>query len=96
MTVWPSLACMTVVLSAALLYAASPNGLWLKGRRPAGLLASGLAWAALGLACWIAALGPGAGGCAMLVNGMAALVAQPCLALLAKRHRTANAAQAHD
>lgn len=96
MTVWPSLACLTVVLSAALLYAASPNGLWIRGRRPVGLRAGGLVLAAAGLVCWIAALGPGAGGCAMLASAMAALLAQPCLALLAGRHRTTTAARAHD
>jgi hypothetical protein len=96
MTAWLSLlACVATVLSAALLYAASPHCVWHAWRRRRGVLSGGFVLAMLALAGWIAALGPAAGLCAMLVGWMLALVAQPYLALLADR-RAAEATARED
>lgn len=89
------LACVATAVSAALLYAASPHCVWHAWRRRRGVLAGGFALATLALAAWIAALGAGAGTCAMLVGWMLALVAQPWLALLADR-RAAEATALED
>lgn len=88
-----ALACAATVLSAALLYAASPHCAWRTTRRRRGALALGLALAVLALAGWVATLGAGAGSCAVLAGWMLALAAQPWLALLAGR-RDAEAALA--
>ena len=96
MTAWLTLlACAATVLSAALLYAASPHCVWHAWRRRRGVLAGGFALATLALAAWTGALGPGAGTCAMLVGWMLALAAQPYLALLADR-RAAEATARED
>jgi hypothetical protein len=96
MTAWlVALACTATMASAALLYAASPHCVWHAWRRRRGVLAGGFALAASALTAWIAALGPGAGACAMLVGWMLALAAQPYLALLADR-RAAEAAALED
>lgn len=96
MTGWlTGLACIATMVSAMLLYAASPHCVWLAWRRRRGVLAGGFVLAALALAAWIAALGAGAGACAMLVGWMLALVAQPWLALLADR-RAAEATARED
>lgn len=83
------------MLSAMLLYAASPHCVWHAWRRRRGVLAGGFALTVLALAGWIAALGVGAGLCAMLVGWMLALAAQPYLALLADR-RAAEATALED
>lgn len=89
------LACVATMLSAALLYGASPHCVWHAWRRRRGVLSGGFALAVLALIAWIAALGPGAGLCAMLVGWMLALVVQPYLALLADR-RAAEATARED
>jgi hypothetical protein len=96
MTGWlTGMACIATTASAMLMYAASPHCVWHAWRRRRGVLAGGFVLAALALAAWIAALGAGAGTCAMLVGWMLALVAQPYLALLADR-RAAEATALED
>ena len=77
-------ASLASVLSAAALYAGSAHCRWpalraLRGRNGRWL---GLAFAVAALASWIAALGAGAGMCAMLGNWMLALMAMPYLGAL--------------
>lgn len=90
------LACVATLLSAALLYAASSHCVWHAWRRRRGVLGGGFALAVLALVGWIAALGPGAGLCAMLVGWMLALVMQPYFALLADRHAAEATAREDD
>jgi len=74
---------IVALLSALALYAGSGNCRW---RLPAALrrhgTVAGLVLALLSLAAWIAALGIGAGLCAMLGCWMLAMVALPWLAAL--------------
>ncbi|HVI57495.1 MAG TPA: hypothetical protein VM619_01290 [Luteimonas sp.] len=74
---------IAAVLSALALYAGSPHCRW---RRPAVLQRhgsrAGLLLAIASLAAWIAALGAGAGLCAMLGCWMLAMVALPYVAAL--------------
>src|SRR3546814_17099607 len=72
---------LAALLSALALYAGSGNCRW---RLPAALCrhgkVTGLVLALMSLAAWIAALGVGAGLCAMLGCWMMGMVALPCLA----------------
>lgn len=74
---------LAALLSALALYAGSGNCRWWL---PAALCrhgkVTGLVLALVSLAAWIAALGVGAGLCAMLCCWMLAMVALPCLAAL--------------
>src|SRR3546814_1894798 len=74
---------LAALLSALALYAGSGNCRW---RLPAALCrhgkVTGLVLALVSLAAWIAALGVGAGLCAMLGCWMLAMVALPYLAAL--------------
>lgn len=74
------LATLAALLSALALYAGSRHcrARWLQPLHNAGT-AVGLVLAALALALWIAALGAGAGLCAMLATWMAGLMAAPWL-----------------
>lgn len=74
---------LTALLSALALFAGSGHCRW---RLPPALQRHGSAAGALlalaSLAAWIAALGVGAGLCAMLACWMLAMMALPCLAAL--------------
>lgn len=74
-------ALLTSLLSAAALYAASRHCRWEAWRRHGRFgNAVGAALAVVSLVAWIAALGGGAGLCAMLGTWMLGLMALPYLA----------------
>lgn len=73
-------AIATTVLSALALYLASPNRGWWPGAGRVPLRLAGALLALASLAGWVAALGPGAGVCAMLGLWMLVLIALPYLA----------------
>ncbi len=76
-----TLAALTAVLSAAGLYAGSRHCRWRAWRRMGGSgTVIGALLALASLALWIAALGVGAGLCAMLGTWMLAVMALPYFA----------------
>ncbi|WP_329740997.1 hypothetical protein [Dyella sp. A6] len=96
MSAWlPGMAGVASLISAVLIYAASPHGRWSAGRWRPRLLATGVASAVPALGGWIAALGVGAGCCAMLAGWMLALLVQPGAGLLVGHAPTATAARDH-
>ena len=85
------LATAAALASALALYLASPNRIWRPGTGRGGLRGLGVALELASLAGWIAALGVGAGLCAMLATWMLALVVLPYLAWWTTASRPADA-----